>query len=69
MVQIRFQPPEQQRIAFKDRRLLRTRNLHALLRRRDKQFETLNARKRHARDHFNQQQQQQKNGVDERDVK
>ncbi len=69
MVQVWLQTPEQQRIAFKDRRLLRTRNLHPLLRRCDKQFETLDARKRHARDHFNQQQQQQKNGVDERDVK
>ena len=63
MVQVWFQTPEQQRITFKDRRLLRTRNLHPLLRRRDKQFETLDTRKRDARYQFNEQQQQQEDGV------
>src|SRR6185369_2149173 len=68
MVQVRLQAPQQQRIAFEDRRLLRARDLHLLLRRVYKQIETVGTRHREARDDLDRQQEQQENDVDKSEV-
>src|SRR6185369_8066624 len=69
VVEVRLQSPQQQRIAFEDRRLLRARDLHLLLHRVHKQIETLHARHREARDELDRQQEQQENNVDNSEVK